>query len=292
MDALDASRAVAAATAVVRSQGQTVDEAVVLQHSNKVAVRLRPCDIVARIGPAGAGQAAVEVDLAQQLAAAGAPVAALAPDLEARSYERDGFELSLWTFYDRRPEPIAPEDFARALEALHAAMRDVEVEVAPATDRIAGAEHLVANLDLTPRLSDHDRGVLARALDRGRRAIAQHGGPDQLIHGEPHEGNLLNTASGPRFIDLETCCRGPVEFDLANAPRQVGDHYRGIDAVLLDRCREVALALAATWRWEPDDQLPNGTAFGAALIRSLRAGPPWPSLDDVFHRLRAEEPRG
>ncbi|MFT7648036.1 MAG: hypothetical protein ACI8Y4_002786 [Candidatus Poriferisodalaceae bacterium] len=27
----------------------------------------------------------------------------------------------------------------------------------------------------------------------------------------------MNTSAGPLFIDLETCCRGPVEFDLGYA---------------------------------------------------------------------------
>jgi len=39
---------------------------------------------------------------------------------------------------------------------------------------------------------------------------------EQLLHGEPHPGNVLSTKNGLVFIDLETCCRGPVEFDIAH----------------------------------------------------------------------------
>ncbi len=28
-------------------------------------------------------------------------------------------------------------------------------------------------------------------------------------------------------MDLATCCRGPVEFDLAHAPEEVAEHYEG-----------------------------------------------------------------
>lgn len=39
-----------------------------------------------------------------------------------------------------------------------------------------------------------------------------------MLHGEPHPGNVLATADGLLFVGFETCCRGPVEFDLAQEP--------------------------------------------------------------------------
>ena len=70
---------------------------------------------------------------------------------------------------------------------------------------------------------------------RARRAVSESGRPEQLLHGEPHPGNLLSTRTGPLFIDFETYCRGPIEFDLAHAPDDVGDHYPGVDRGLLPR---------------------------------------------------------
>ena len=43
------------------------------------------------------------------------------------------------------------------------------------------------------------------------------------MYGEPHPGNLISTRTGPLLIDFEKCCRGPIEFDLAHAPDNVGD---------------------------------------------------------------------
>jgi hypothetical protein len=43
--------------------------------------------------------------------------------------------------------------------------------------------------------------------------------------------------------------------------------------------------MVAAWRWDPDDQLPNGNRAGQELLRALRAGPPWPSLDVVWSRV-------
>jgi Ser/Thr protein kinase RdoA (MazF antagonist) len=93
--------------------------------------------------------------------------------------------------------------------------------------------------------------------------IRDRGAAEQLLHGEPHPGNVLSTANGPLFVDLETCCRGPFEFDLAHVPETVSEHYPGVDHALLRNCRQLVLAMVAAWRWEPGDQLPNGNRAGA-----------------------------
>lgn len=101
--------------------------------------------------------------------------------------------------------------------------------------------------------------------------IGEHGGAQQLLHGEPHPGNLLTTKNGLLFIDLETCCRGPVEFDLAHAPEEVGAHYPGVDQDLLRACRILVLAMITTWRWDRGDQYPNGRRLGAEWLGQIRA---------------------
>ena len=45
--------------------------------------------------------------------------------------------------------------------------------------------------------------------------------------------------------------------------------------------------LVAAWRWDRRDQFPNGMPFGRELLSVLRAGPPWPTIDEVFGRLNA-----
>ena len=135
-------------------------------------------------------------------------------------------------------------------------------------------------------LEDSDRKLLSSTLRSQRRAISEDLSVEQLLHGEPHAGNLLNTKSGPLFIDLETCCRGPVEFDLAHVPEEVSECYASVDQELLRACRLLVLAMVAAWRWDLDDQLPNGKRAGQELLGALRAGPPWPALDVVMHRAR------
>jgi hypothetical protein len=281
----DVTRAIAAATSVAASLGLPADDAIVLHNSNKLALRLTPCDVVARVAPVGQEVARFEVELAQRLARAGSPAGRLEPRAGPRVYPRDGFAVTLWTYYEPAAPRTSPVDFARALEQLHAGLRTVDMPSPRFMDRITEAEEIVADPDRSPKLADVDRGFLGGRLASLRRAIADRGAAEQLIHGEPHPGNVLSTVNGPLFIDLETCCRGPVEFDLAHVPEAVCEHYPDVDQGLLDECRELVLAMVAAWRWDVDDQFPHGRRFGEALLRVLREGAPWPTLDTVLTRL-------
>jgi aminoglycoside phosphotransferase (APT) family kinase protein len=259
------------------------DEAIVLHNSNKLTARLLPGDVVARVAPRAHQIASFEVELAQRLAEAESPVAALDPRVEPRVYLRDGFDVTLWTYYD--PEAfgeVSPSDYASALERLHAGMRALDVRTPHFTDRVEEAQRLAESSTLTPELADADRELLVRTLRARKQAIGERGAAEQLLHGEPHPGNVLSTKTGPVFIDLETCCRGPVEFDLAHVPEVVSDRYADADEELLGQCRVLVLAMVAAWRWDPGDQLPNGQRAAHDLISALREGPPWPTLDVVM----------
>ena len=272
MEATEGSRAVAAAVSTVAGLGLWVEHVGVLQDSNKLTLRLLPCDVLARVAPAAEQVARFEIELAQRLVGAGSPVAALEPRVEPRVYERDGFVITLWTYYEPAPLPsVSPADYADALERLHAGMRTLDVPAPHFTDRVEEAQHLVASPDRTPALADADRQLLGTTLARQRRVIGERGAAEQLLHGEPHPGNLLTTTTGPLFIDLETCCRGPVEFDLAHAPDDVSEHYPGVDHDLLRECRILVLAMISTWRWDRGDQLPNGRRLGTEWLNQIRA---------------------
>src|SRR5713101_1340698 len=284
MKASEVQRAVAAATSIVAALDLTVDDAIVLHNSNKLALRLLPCDVLARVAHVGHEVAQFEVDLAQRLAETDSPVAALEPRVEPRVYERDGFAVTLWTYYQPVPQEVSPADYADALERLHSGMRKLDVTAPHFTDRVGEAQQLVASRDHTPALADDDRALLSTTLRSLRRAIGDRGAAEQLLHGEPHPGNVLSTKTGPLFIDLETCCRGPVEFDLAHVPEEVSERYADVDHELLRECRVLVLAMVAAWRWDPGDQFPDRQRAARALLSALRLGPPWPPLDVVMRR--------
>jgi aminoglycoside phosphotransferase (APT) family kinase protein len=272
MQASEGQRAVTAAMSIASSLDLTVDDAIVLHDSNKLTLRLLPCDVLARVAPVAHQVAQFEIELAQQLAESKSPVAALDPRVEPRVYERDDFAVTLWTYYEppTRGE-VSSVEYADALERLHAGMRKVDVPTPHFTDRVEEAQQLVANRDHTPALADADREFLGDTLRSLRRAIGERGGAEQLLHGEPHPGNLLTTKNGPLFIDLETCCRGPVEFDLAHAPEEVSEHYPGVNQDLLRECRILVLAMITTWRWDRADQFPNGLQLGTEWLTQIRA---------------------
>src|SRR5215216_6314682 len=166
---------------------------------------------------------------------------------------------------ERSHQPTTP----LLLGQLHAGMRKLDVATPHFRDRVDQAQQIVASRDDTPALADADRELLCDTLRGLGPGIGERGGAEQLLHGEPHPGNLLTTKNGLLFIDLETCCRGPIEFDLAHAPEEVGEHYPGVDQGLLRECRILVLAMITTWRWDRGDQLPNGRRLGTDWLGQI-----------------------
>src|SRR5580692_3993090 len=105
MYALEVPRALAAARSTASALDLRVDDAIVLQDSNRLVLRLLPCDVVARVAPmAYRASAEFEVELARTLAKSESPVAALEPRAEPRVHVDGGFVMNLWTYY----EPVPP----------------------------------------------------------------------------------------------------------------------------------------------------------------------------------------
>src|SRR3982751_2170234 len=97
MQAYEAQRATRAAISSASSLGLTAHDAAVLHNSNKLTLRLQPCDVLARVAPAAHQDAQFEVDVAQRLAEVGSPVAALAsPEV----FVRDDYVVTLWAYYE------------------------------------------------------------------------------------------------------------------------------------------------------------------------------------------------
>ena len=252
--------------------GLDAADAVVLNNSNRIVLRLLPSDVVARVAPSAHHDGfEFEVEVARRLAEAKGPVAELDPRAEARVYTQDGFVISLWTYYELTGPEIAPADYAAALMRLHAALRQTDLAAPHVTERVAGAQREIDDRERTPELPGPDRELLRTTLSRLSDSIRRSGAGEQLLHGEPHPGNLLRTRSGPLFVDLETCCRGPIEFDVAHAPEEAEEHYPGADPGLISQCRTLMWALVTTWRWCHDDQLPDRDFWRAEGVSRVRA---------------------
>ncbi len=298
MRASEARLAVAAARSAVSALGLAVDEAVPLSNSNRLVVRLLPCDVVARVtsaqalAPAAArstwlsgegyrARLTSEVELVRRLAEYGCPVAGLEPRSGARVFMQDGFAVTVWCYFEPVRRMLRPAEYAAALERLHAGMRQIDIATPHFTDRLAATEHDVGSPDVTPGLADSDRSFLAGTLRELREAVVSRSAAEQILHGEPHPGNVLKTKDALFVTDFEDAVRGPVEFDLAWVPKEVSRRYREVDQDLLSDCRGLVLAIIATHRWSRDDQHPGGGQAGVAFLDALRAGRPWPDLGGV-----------
>src|SRR3954453_4000335 len=183
MDIPDLTRAIAAATSIATELDLPPKDAVVLHNSNKLALRLTPCDVLARVAHVGQEVAQLEVGLSQRLAEAGCPVAVLKPGVDPHVYTRDGFAVTLWSYYEPVTPHVQPADYATALERLHAGMRKVDVASPRFTDRIAEAQAVVADPVRSPELADADRRYLSSRLVSLRRAMDDRCAAEQLLHG-------------------------------------------------------------------------------------------------------------
>jgi hypothetical protein len=122
MDSPELESAVAAAKAAAGAHGLQATDAVVLHNSNRIAVHLLPCDTLARVARRGHhASAQFEVELAGQLAAAGAPIAPLEPRVPAGVYGDERFTVTFWSYFEPVPAPISPREYADALARHHAA---------------------------------------------------------------------------------------------------------------------------------------------------------------------------
>lgn len=272
MEEPEVRRAVDAAISTASALGLQVDEVAVIHNSDRIALRLLPCDVLTRVAPSAHQVGSeFEVEVARSLAEADGPVAELDPRAEDRVYMRDSFAISFWVYYEPAGSQITPAEYATALVGLHAALRQTDLVAPHFTDRIASAQREIGDRQRTPELPGADREFLGSTLSTLSSSISHRGAAEQLLHGEPHPGNLLSTRKGPLFVDLGTCCRGPVEFDVAHAPEEVGAHYPGVDHDLIHQCRTLGWALFTTWRWRRDDQLPDGDYWrieGLSLVRA------------------------
>jgi hypothetical protein len=111
-----------------------------------------------------------EVELGRRLTESAGPVAALDPRAEPRVHERDGFVVTLWTYYEpAMPREVSPAEYADALARLHGAMRELDMPTPHFHGPVEQAQRLVASRDRTPALAEADRELLGQiraAVDR------------------------------------------------------------------------------------------------------------------------------
>jgi hypothetical protein len=236
----DAS-AVAAAQAVAREHGVACDEAAPIAAGSNVLVHLKPAPVVARVMT---GTAVLHDDTEQWLAREVAVAAFLAERsdlvvgpsdlLPPGPHERDGFWMTMWKFvaHDAQASPPEPRELGRSLRALHAALADFPGDLAPLSEIRDWLERLLAELRPSPSLTRQDIDWLRLKLDALTPAVFESSLPAQALHGDASVGNLLRTASGLVWNDLEDVCAGPVAWDICGLV--VSARARGHSATVME----------------------------------------------------------
>lgn len=282
MEPSEVRRASAAAQEIAAGLGLQVSDGTVIHNSDRIAVRLLPCDVLVRIAPASWRDGLkFEATVAGRLAERGSPVGALDSRVEPDVYVRDGFAMTFWTYYapvDHQQvqehlgmtTSLQPADYARALAQLHADLRQLDLAAPHVMDRVTGWMQGAEDATMTPELPDRDRELINQTLWSMSAAIRSEGSVEQLLHGEPHPGNVLDTTQGPLWIDVGTLQRGPVEYDLAYAPAQVAEHYSAPNQQLVQKFRILMWAGIATMRWHQHDQYPRRDYWRRASLDRLR----------------------
>ena len=217
-----AAAAARAAVSAAAALGVACTEPVVLADGANVIVHLRPSPVVAKVA---ASTTAVrsdpaawlqrELDLADFLARAGAPVMMPSPEVPATAHQAQGHVMSFWTYL--KPADGWPPDEATIgamLRDLHGVLRAYPAPL-PTLPPLGDIQAFLARPE--SRLSAADAALLGEAFTRLTNDLtsASDGAPMQALHGDAGVGNLMATDRSWVWHDFEDSGSGPVAWDLA-----------------------------------------------------------------------------
>lgn len=244
---------------------------VVLHDTNNVVIWLRPHQIVAKVGvqPHSTEVLGRDVAVCGQLAASGAPVATSLGSLRSAGPHR--WPVSLWKRIESLEAAEASSaELAVRLARVHAGLDACSIALPSYVDTLNAARMVLADDTQLSAVSAGDRQLLRDAFDDWAGQAKRMATPDRHLHGDPHPGNWMVTASGPVLIDFEAASTGPVEWDICAMPPQVADEMNGIDTDLLRVLRPLRSAVVATWCWARSD-IPGMRAHAEHHLGMVRA---------------------
>ncbi|HEV2700830.1 MAG TPA: aminoglycoside phosphotransferase family protein [Steroidobacteraceae bacterium] len=245
------------AMALAREAGLKVQQPVSLRSTNNTVVWLKPEPVVAKVGTASYPRLQIELRVAQALCALGGPSVCPARQIAPVVHSRGGFDLTFWRYYAQDPQvDMAAEHVAAALRRLHLALDrlapSLRATLPSYLTELDVIRSLLADNAALPALAAADRDLLRRAFDSLRSQLLRLAPPQShvVLHGAPHAHNILVVDNEPIFIDFETTCVGPVEWDVAYLePGTERCYGQPLQVELLRVCRAMTSVRTAVWCW-------------------------------------------
>ena len=267
------TRAVRAAVAAAERLGLHGSTGRVIADSNNTIVALEPAPLVAKVGTSPFDRdLGRELAVAAHLAGAGAPVVEPSTLVPAGPHREDGLELTFWRRYANAGRVVDGAEAGAALRALHAGFAGLTVALPAFETQLAAAAGLLADSSALQALPADDRAFLRAVQSELDSTLQGRLLERRPLHGEAHFGNLLSTDEGPRWVDLEAACVGPVEWDLASLPAEAADAFPGVDEELLSVLRRAKSFCVAVWCWAQPDRAAEVHEAAHVHLRLLRAG--------------------
>lgn len=263
-------RAIGAARAIATRYGVTCDRPSILQDSNHTVIHLAPAPIVAKVATSPEESSlADEVAVATFLASRKAPVVPPSDLLPPGPHWEDDLEVTFWTNCPHESGEPPPAVLGRSLQALHEVLTSCPLPLR-AWDRFDGVEYVLFDPSALTSLSADDRSFLRRRYEELTSAISTFHITARPLHGEPHAANLLMSTHGPRWIDFESACLGPQEWDLTVLPdKTVFRYFTDVNADLLRLLRLMRSLCVAVWCWLDPGRAPALRRAGEYHLRAL-----------------------
>jgi hypothetical protein len=260
--------AVNAAVKVAAGLGITSTEPVVLADGANVIVHLRPAPVVAKVAastpavrPDSDAWLQRELDVAQFLAAEGAPVLAPSPEIPAITHHGDGQVMSFWRYLrSSRDERPTEAIVGVMLRDLHAVLRSFP-GVVPVLAPLADIPAFLARPQT--RLSEGEAAAVAAAYARLTAELDLGSSTEQTLHGDAGAGNLMAADTGWVWNDFEDTCSGPVTWDLAattarmNRERILAAYGEPVDQGQLAVCEQLRRLHLTVWYSLYAERFPN-----------------------------------
>ena len=223
---------------------------VVLQETNNAVFWLRPLPVIAMVGihPDSSEFLVREHDVASALTGLGAPVGAPLPECSPGRHRATGFVVTLWQRLDHDPYAEPPGSAVGAsLREVHEALSICGVRLPSFRLGLGRARAALADDSRLAALPAADGAFLRAAFEDLTARLHSRSWRDQALHGDAHDGNVLATPRGLRWIDFEAACRGPLERDLASLSSTARAAFGDVDTGLLDLLQTLNSARVATW---------------------------------------------